>query len=76
TIAVRSIIAPPAPQKPAKKTKPAVIAHTVAKGETLFFLSRQYGCSVDAICAANNMRRDDVLAVGKVLYIPAKHAET
>lgn len=76
TIALRSIIAPHAPQKPAAKPGPAVIAHTVAKGETLFFLSRQYGCSVDAICAANNMRREDVLAVGKVLYIPAKHAET
>ncbi|MDE5799150.1 MAG: LysM peptidoglycan-binding domain-containing protein, partial [Treponemataceae bacterium] len=76
TIALRSIIAPPAPQKPAAKTEAAVIAHTVAKGETLFFLSRQYGCSVDAICAANNIRREDVLAVGKVLYIPAKHAET
>lgn len=79
TIALRSIIAPVAPaakQKPSAAQKMAVIPHTVAKGETLFFLSRQYGCSVDAICAANNIRRDDVLAVGKVLYIPAKHAET
>ncbi len=78
-IALRSIIAPPAPQKsaaPKKTAGPTVIPHTVAKGETLFFLSRQYGCSVDAICAANNIRRDDVLAVGKVLYIPAKRAET
>ena len=52
------------------------VSHTVAKGETLFALSRLYGCSVDDICTANDIRRNDVLAVGKVLYIPAKYAET
>ena len=53
-----------------------LIPHTIIKGETLFFLSRLYGCSVDEICTANRIRREDVLSVGKTLYIPVKNAET
>ena len=54
----------------------SIIRHTVIKGETLYFLSRLYGCSVDDICAENNMQRNDVLSIGKTLYIPVKKAET
>ncbi len=56
--------------------KTEVISHTVIKGETLYFLSRLYGCSVDDICAENNMQKNDVLSIGKTLYIPVKKAET
>ena len=75
TIALATMLHPDnAKQTAVAETK--LISHTVIKGETLYFLSRVYGCSVDDICAANKMQKDDVLAVGKVLYIPAKNAET
>lgn len=71
TIALHSITA----QKAAAATE-KIIMHTVIKGETLYFLSRLYGCSVDDICEANGMKKSDVLSIGKTLYIPVKKAET
>ena len=62
--------------KPEPQVKDTVITHTVIKGETLYFLSRLYGCSVDDICTKNNIEKNDVLSIGKTLYIPVKKAET
>ena len=87
TIALHDMLAPNEKSAPANATahsttkstpsaETTLVSHTVIKGETLFFLSRLYGCSVDDICAANKLNKDDVLSVGKVLYIPAKKAET
>ena len=50
--------------------------HTVAKGETLYSLSRKYDCTIEEICAFNAISKNDVLSVGKTLYIPIKSAET
>lgn len=55
----------PAPKPAASKT------HRVAKGDTLFALSKRYGVSVDRIKAANNMT-DNNLRIGQRLTIPAK----
>ncbi|MBQ3966011.1 MAG: transglycosylase SLT domain-containing protein, partial [Treponema sp.] len=62
--------------KPEPQVKDTVITHTVIKGETLYFLSRLYGCSVDDICTKNNIEKNAVLSIGKTLYIPVKKAET
>lgn len=58
----------PAPSTPAAPTT-AARSHTIATGDTLWGLSRQYGVSVDAIKAANGMTSDTVV-LGKTLNIP------
>jgi LysM repeat protein len=49
----------------------AATVHTVVSGDTLWGLSRQYGVSIDAIKAANNMTRD-VVVLGQRLQIPGR----
>lgn len=44
--------------------------HYVAPGDSLWKLSKQYGVSIDAIKAANNMTNDTVM-LGKKIIIPA-----
>jgi len=44
--------------------------HYVAPGDSLWKLSKQYGVSIDAIKAANNMTTDTVV-LGKKMIIPA-----
>ncbi len=60
-----------APKEPAKAAAPAKRTHKVAKGETLYAISRKYGTTVDKIKAANNLT-SDALKVGQRLTIPAK----
>ena len=45
--------------------------HTVKRGDTLEGIGRQYGVSVGALAAANNVRNPDVILEGKALSIPA-----
>lgn len=44
------------------------IIHTIQKGETLWSISKKYGVSVDRIREQNSLQ-NDVLSVGKTLYI-------
>lgn len=44
--------------------------HMVQPGETLTAIARQYGVTVQAIAAANNIPNPDRVAVGTVLVIP------
>lgn len=57
---------------PAATATPATgeIVHVVQPGETLYRISRQYGVSVDAIAAANNIANVNRLNVGQRLVIP------
>jgi len=48
---------------------PAARTHTVARGDTLYSLSRRYGVSVSAIQSANGMR-GTTIQVGQRLRIP------
>jgi LysM repeat protein len=48
-----------------------VVVHTVASGETLTTIARQYGVSLQSIIDANNLTNPDRLAVGDELVIPA-----
>jgi LysM repeat protein len=47
-----------------------VTEHYVAPGDSLWKLSKQYGVSIDAIKAANQMTNDTVI-LGKKMIIPA-----
>ena len=52
--------------------------HVVAKGETLYGISRKYGITVDELVSANNMDSSSVLKIGQKLKIPqaTKQADT
>ena len=64
------------PKTDAKTTaaKPAAKggAHTMAKGDTLYRLSSQYGVSVSSLIKANNIKDPSKLREGTKLVIPAK----
>ncbi|MCR5724393.1 MAG: transglycosylase SLT domain-containing protein [Treponema sp.] len=59
-----------------EQAEPPVRTHTVQKGDTLYSLSRQYGISVSAICRESGIHKNDILSIGKTLYIPVQCAET
>jgi LysM repeat protein len=65
---------PVTPVAPAASAPPAVArTHVVAKGDTLWGLSRKYDVSVDAIRAANNMGAGESnIMLGTTLNIPAR----
>ncbi len=44
--------------------------HVVGRGNTLGGISRRYGASVEALLAANHLRRTDRLKIGQKLVIP------
>lgn len=44
--------------------------HTVGKGETYYSISKKYGISVDQLCSANGLTKNDVLKIGQNLVIP------
>ena len=46
--------------------------HKIISGDTLWGLSRTYGCKVDDICDLNGISQKTILKLGKVLYIPLK----
>lgn len=46
-------------------------SHKVVSGDSLTKLAHQYGVSVSAIAAANNMSRDDALQLGRTIKIPS-----
>ena len=46
--------------------------HVVAKGETLYSISRKYGITVNELCNKNNISQSQVLKVGQRLTIPSR----
>ncbi|NLM00598.1 MAG: M23 family metallopeptidase [Treponema sp.] len=50
--------------------------HIVQKGETLYAISRKYNVSVDEICDANNLAKNDIIKTGQSLLIPVKSSST
>lgn len=60
----------PAPQsRPAVSTSSAT--HTVARGDTLYAISRQYGVPVRDLVSSNRLRAPYTLAVGQQVRIPS-----
>ena len=54
------------------RTSSNASSHTIQSGDVLGSIARQYGVSVAALAAANNMTPSDPIKVGKTLKIPAK----
>ena len=48
------------------------IKYTVVKGDSLWSISRRYGCTVSQICELNGIQENAILKIGKILYIPSK----
>ena len=46
--------------------------YTVEKGDSLWSISRKYKVSIQSICDLTDIRENDILRIGKILYIPAK----
>ncbi len=44
--------------------------HSVAKGDTLYGISRRYGISINDLCTANGINDATVLKIGQTLKIP------
>ncbi len=57
-----------------KKLKPMEfpVKYKVVAGDSLWAISRRYGTSVKAICELNGINENDILKIGKILYIPSK----
>ncbi len=68
---------PPQPvvTKPAvTEPKAEIVHHTVAKGENLSLISRQYNVSIDKICDANGITNPNKVREGQRLDIPVNGA--
>lgn len=48
------------------------VKYTVVKGDSLWSISRRYGCTVNQICELNGIKENAILKIGKILYIPSK----
>ena len=57
-----------------KKLKPMdfPVKYKVVAGDSLWSISRRYGTTVKAICELNGINENDILKIGKILYIPSK----
>ncbi len=48
------------------------VEHKIEQGDTLWALSRSFGCTVADLCDLNGISEKAILKLGKVLYIPMK----
>lgn len=48
------------------------VKYKVVSGDSLWAISRRYGTTVKAICELNGINENDILKIGKILYIPSK----
>jgi murein DD-endopeptidase MepM/ murein hydrolase activator NlpD len=65
-------VVPVAAAPPAQDTP---VVHVVVAGETLYQIAQQYGVSVDALAAANDIGDADWIEVGQRLIIPTGEGE-
>lgn len=72
TATVHVVPATPSPTAPPVITPdvPKVTYHTVQPGETLWDIANQYGVTLDALVAANELLDPDALEPGQRLVIP------
>ena len=55
---------------------PVYPRHTVKRGDTLWSVSKKYGCSISELVAANNITRRSILRIGQILIIPVAKKQT
>ena len=53
-----------------KTTTPTVRTHRVEPGQRLGSIAKRYAVTVEALCAANGIKRNDTLKAGQVLTLP------
>jgi LysM repeat protein len=77
TATVHAVPATPSPTAPPVITPdvPKVTYHTVLPGETLWDIADQYGVTVDALVAANELLDPDALEPGQQLVIPESESD-
>lgn len=46
--------------------------YKVVSGDSLWSISRKFKVSIQSICDLNNINENDILRIGKILYIPSK----
>jgi len=66
--------------EPAKSAEPVETAdvakdassltHTVKRGDTLWLISKEYGCTISELVAENEISRRSVLKIGQIIKIP------
>ncbi len=55
---------------PTSATTPAANTYTVVAGDSLWAIAQQFGTTVEALAAANNIADPGAIEVGQVLTIP------
>ena len=68
--ALQAIAAPPTVTPPRPTASPTPIQYTVQEGDTLFVIALNYGVTVEAIAAANQIDNPELIHPGQVLVIP------
>lgn len=48
------------------------VKYKVVKGDSLWSISRKYKVTIASICELNGIKENDILRIGKILYIPSK----
>ena len=69
----RHVAARPTPPARVSSARPNVRTHKIRQGDTLFSLAKQYGTTVDALRALNNLK-GNALKVGGQLRVPGTNA--
>lgn len=60
----------PLPPSPTPSPTPAAQTYTVQPNDTLLGIALEYGLTVEALAAANDLNEEDFLQLGKTLLIP------
>ncbi len=68
---VRKNSGSPPSQEPRARPAPKTVVHVVARGETLYRISKRYGSSVEAIMSANGIKDVTSVPVGARLVVPS-----
>jgi len=55
------------------ESKQIIFKHNVAPGQTIYSLSRQFGCTASAIFKLNNLDPEAVIAINQEIQIPIKN---
>lgn len=70
------VVKPPVVYPPVIKPGECNVCHVVQRGDTLSGIAVQYGTTVAALMAANNLTNPNVIYVGQKLCIPGSSAPT
>jgi len=68
-IPYRKRVATARKKKSTKVKQPAIVQHTVRRGDSIWNIAQKYGSTVSAIRTRNNLR-STVLSIGQVLKVP------